>query len=603
MRLVTFYMIQIKDKSNCCGCHACYQACPKQCIDMCLDNEGFLYPNVNKEKCIDCGLCEKVCPQLYKPNQVKNDNPIVFATYSKQESLRLRSTSGGVATMLAEYMYNQGAYICGAVYEEDFKVKLIVTRKREDINRIQTSKYIQAEVGNAFKDIKVLLDEGEKVFVCTTPCQIAGLYTYLRKDYENLFTCDFVCKGVPPHKVLYAYVNSMERRLNSKCLSVWSKYKNKDLPWGHLGSRYSFENKKIIYTNGGNDKFMQLFLQTGFVVRPSCVECQFKGLPRIADISCGDFWGIKECSNLDTDKGISVVMINNPKGQLLFNNIKNGMITEEHTIEEATIRNPHILIPYDPTLGFSFRVRARFFKELDQYGFDYIQKKYLYRSVLEKIKSRLDRLIQDRTLKNVFQMINLNYFDSRIKKTSKRSIINLFSGSILSLKKHSEIELNARLNIGFKRVAQNKVNTRIQMDNYTKLTVNGDFSVNEEAYIWITHSGHLILDGGFINEKVTITCASHIHIGKNAHIAREASIRDYDGHYIDIPDYRTAKPVNIGDNVWIGYRALIMKGVNIGEGSIVAANSVVTKDVPPHCIVAGNPAKIIKENVNWRSAQ
>ena len=130
MRLVTFYMIQIKDKSNCCGCHACYQACPKQCIDMCLDNEGFLYPNVNKEKCIDCGLCEKVCPQLYKPNQVKNDNPIVFATYSKQESLRLRSTSGGVATMLAEYMYNQGAYICGAVYEEDFKVKLIVTRKR-----------------------------------------------------------------------------------------------------------------------------------------------------------------------------------------------------------------------------------------------------------------------------------------------------------------------------------------------------------------------------------------------------------------------------------------------------------------------------------------
>ena len=113
----------------------------------------------------------------------------------------------------------------------------------------------------------------------------------------------------------------------------------------------------------------------------------------------------------------------------------------------------------------------------------------------------------------------------------------------------------------------------------------------------------MILDGGFINEKVTITCASHIHIGKNAHIAREASIRDYDGHYIDIPDYRTAKPVNIGDNVWIGYRALIMKGVNIGEGSIVAANYVVTKDVPPHCIVAGNPAKIIKENVNWRSAQ
>ena len=111
------------------------------------------------------------------------------------------------------------------------------------------------------------------------------------------------------------------------------------------------------------------------------------------------------------------------------------------------------------------------------------------------------------------------------------------------------------------------------------------------------------MDGGFINEGVTITCASEVHIGKGANIAREAVIRDYDGHYIEDVNYRTAKPIKIGDNVWIGYRAMILKGVTIGEGSIIAANAVVTKDVPAHCVVAGNPAKIIRENVNWRAIQ
>ena len=171
------------------------------------------------------------------------------------------------------------------------------------------------------------------------------------------------------------------------------------------------------------------------------------------------------------------------------------------------------------------------------------------------------------------------------------------------MKKHSQIELNGCLNIGAKRLKGNLVSTRIQMDDYTRLTVNGNFMVNEESYIWITHSGHLILEGGFMNEKATITCGSEIHIGKNVHIAREASIRDYDGHYIESPSYRTAKPVYIGDNVWIGYRAFIMKGVTIGEGSIIAANAVVTKDVPPHCIVAGNPARIIRRNIKWKSTQ
>lgn len=597
-------MIDITDKSKCCGCHACVQVCPKQCVKMEMDYEGFLYPIVNKDTCIDCGLCEKACPLLDKVSTENFETPLVYAAYAKDESLRIRSTSGGVATMLANYMYREGAYICGAVYTDDFKVELIVTRKEEDLKRIQTSKYIQATVGNTYKEIKTLLDKGEKVFICSTPCQIAGLKKYVRKDYDNLFTCDLICKGVPPHKVLKSYVSSMERKQKVRCVEVWSKYKNDKLPWGRLGSKYSFANGKSIFTTGGTDMFMRLYLHTGFVVRPSCIECTFKGLPRHSDISIGDFWGIENYSEMDRAKGISVLMINNDgKGRKLFEAIEQDMIVERHGIDEATFNNPQIMKPYDPQMGFSVEARKRFFEELDKYGFDYICNKHLKRSLLQKIVGKINYILGDMSLKNICQMIKYNLMDNRILKLSPENLIIFRRGAILSMKKHSQIELNGCLNIGAKRVKGNLVSTRIQMDDYTKLTVNGNFMVNEESYIWITHSGHLILEGGFMNEKATITCGSEIHIGKNVHIAREASIRDYDGHYIESPSYRTAKPVYIGDNVWIGYRALIMKGVTIGEGSIIAANAVVTKDVPPHCIVAGNPARIIRRNIKWKSTQ
>jgi len=141
------------------------------------------------------------------------------------------------------------------------------------------------------------------------------------------------------------------------------------------------------------------------------------------------------------------------------------------------------------------------------------------------------------------------------------------------------------------------------MGPLTKLTVNGTFRFNENSNVWITKSGHLELDGGFMNEGVVITCGNYIKIGKGANIARGVTIRDYDGHYIEELSYRTSKPVIIGESVWIGQGAMILKGVTIGQGAVVAAGTIVTKDVPAHCIVAGNPAKVIRENINWRSVQ
>lgn len=599
-------MIEINKKTSCCGCWACSQICPKQCITMKEDNEGFLYPIVDQTSCINCGLCDKVCPE-HNDNRGQNfEIPKVYEAYALDEETRIGSTSGGIFSVLANQMYDENAYVVGAVFDDDFRLKLYISKDKRDIKKIRGSKYIQAEVGDTFFRIKKLLDKGEKVFVCTTPCQILALKNFLRKEYGNLYTCDFICKGVPPYKFLNKYLRWLSNKYNSSVKDVKFKYKDEKYPWGKLGTKFVLENGREIITEGSKDPFMTAFLRSGLTVRPSCTECKFKSFPRYSDISLGDFWGIQKYSKEKTQKGMSVVLVNNERGAELFDKVKGELFWNEHELKEATERNIHLIQAYDPIPGYSERVRKQFFEELDNKGFRFVERKYLsylYPPLVVRGLKKLFNFVKDRSIKNYFQTIYYNYLCKKVNRNINRLGIRFFKGALLSLADNSEIELNSILSVGSKRVIGNKVSTRIQIDRNCKMTVNGRFACNEGSYIWITHSGHLELSGGFINEGVTITCASEMHIGKGANIAREAVIRDYDGHYIEDVDYRTAKPVWIGDNVWIGYRAMILKGVTIGDGAIIAANAVVTKDVPPHSIVAGNPAKVIRDNINWRERQ
>lgn len=599
-------MISIQDKKKCCGCAACAQICPKSCISMKKDNEGFLYPHIKKTECIGCNLCEKVCP-IENNNRGQNwETPNVYESYAKDDVVRLQSTSGGLFSILANQMYDEGAYVCGAVYDNDFKLKLYISNNRKDLHKIRGSKYIQAEVGDIFIRIKELLSKGETVFICSTPCHILALKNFLRKDYPNLYTCDILCKGVPSYKFLKSYLDNLSKKFGSPVKKLHFKYKDNNYVWGRLGSKFEFENGKILFTDGLNDAFMTAFLRTGLTVRPSCTECMFKSFPRYADISLGDFWGIQNYSNEDTKKGISLVLVNNPKGEELLNRVKDKLFLAIHSLPEATKGNIHLIQAYDPIPGYSERIRSQFFDELENKGFRYIENKYIAYLYKSRIKTKLLHLwglCKDRSFRSFLQIIKYNFVSSKVLKNAKKCRISFHTGSLLSMAPNSELMLNDSLIIGHKRVIGNRVSTRIQIDRYSKLTVNGRFCVNEGSYIWVTHSGHLTLGGGFINEGVTITCASEMHIGKGANIAREAVIRDYDGHYIEDVNYRTAKPVWIGDNVWIGYRAMILKGVTIGNGAIIAANAVVTKDVPANAIAAGNPARVIRENINWREKQ
>ena len=603
-------MIRILDKKKCCGCAACAQKCPRQCISMEKDNEGFLYPQVDKLNCIECGICEKVCPELGLINTNNYEDPDVYAVYCKEEDVRLSSTSGGAFSVFADEMYSRGAYVCASLYnEDDFSLHLAISHEYNDLCKFRGSKYIQTEVGNSYNQIRELLIEGKNVFFCSTPCQVAGLYNYLGKTYENLFTCDFICKGVPSHKVLRKYLDYLESKKNSKVSKIWFKYKDEQHPWGDIATRIDFANGESCVTSGGRDFFMTSFLKTGFTVRPACIECPFKSFPRRADISLGDFWGIE--TDEDTKKGFSVVLINSEKGRELFNKISSKFYIEKHTLQEAIKHNIHLVQPYDPVPGFSFLTRESFYYDIDNLPFKKIDDKYIkyYYSFSNTFFAKVSRKLngywsqlKDTSLKNLFQSVRYNYCSKNIRKKNGSKII-FRKGSVISIDKNALIELNGNLTINGKRDVGNIVSARLHMDKWCRFTINNRFDINEGCYVWITHSGHLIVDGGFINEGVTITCASQIHIGKNCHIARGAVIRDYDGHYIETLNYRTSKPVHIGDNVWIGYGAYILKGVTIGEGAVIAANSVVTKDVPAHAIVAGNPAKIIRNKINWRSIQ
>lgn len=600
-------MINIIDKKKCCGCNACKQICPKQCITMEYDQEGFLYPKVDLDTCIDCHACEKVCPQLNNPKTSNLKEPTVYAAYSKDEETRVGSTSGGLFSVLATYVYNKGGYVCGSAYDEDFRLKLIISNDIKDLKRIRGSKYIQTEVGDTYVQIRKLLKDGKLVLFCSNPCQVAGLRNFLKRDYDNLLICDIICKGVPSYKYLHAYLGFLEEKYGGKTKTLQFKYKDQKFVWGKLGTKITFDNGKTYLEDGVHDPFMTSFLRTGFTVRPSCIECPFKDTPRYADISLGDFWGIQKISNIDTEKGLSVVLVNNEKGQRWLDAVKESVKLEKHTFFEATGGNIHLIQPYDPDDGYSERVRAKFWDELDSKGFKYINNKFLKEKYPKnnffiKVWKHTFGKFPDTSIKNVWDMFHYNFFCKKVTNKAGKLGLKLHSGSVVSLGNNAEVELNAPLSMGYKRVP-NKVSTRLQMDKLTKLTVNGNFSFNEGSYVWITHSGHLILDGGFINEGATITCASTIRIGKGASIARGAAIRDYDGHYIEELNYRTAKPITIGENVWIGYRALIMKGVTIGDGAIIGANSVVTHDIPAHCIAVGNPARVIRENVNWRFVQ
>lgn len=330
-------MINIAVKSKCTGCSACVQKCPKQCISFEEDREGFKYPKVKLSECIDCGLCEKVCPVL---QQDKPRNPvIVYAAKNSNLSTRLASSSGGIFALLAETILRQNGVVFGARFDNEWNVIHDYTESLDGLSVFLGSKYVQSKIGNTYKYAERFLKEGRKVLFSGTPCQIVGLKKYLRKDYDTLLTVDFVCHGVPSPMIWRDYLNEKIRPLGVDGRNMVSQLSLKDLPvitgisfrdkrygWKKFGfsvraksaskadknlvsQSVEVTDKTLLYEPHKANLYMKGFLKNLYL-RPSCYACPAKCGKSGADYTLADFWGASTyVRDFDDDKGLSAVLV------------------------------------------------------------------------------------------------------------------------------------------------------------------------------------------------------------------------------------------------------------------------------------------------------
>lgn len=358
-------MIHIQDKHNCCGCAACVQACPKQCISFDEDKQGFRYPLVDESLCIECGLCEKVCPVI---NQADVKKPLkVYAAQNPSEEIRLQSSSGGIFTMLAEAVIDDGGVVFGAQFDKNWEVEHSYSETKVGLAAFRGSKYLQSRTGDTYKQARDFLKAGRKVLYSGTSCQIAGLKKFLRKEYENLITVDVVCHGAPSPLVWRTYLDDLIKcpkgtaGKNSVCLSLNEmpvitgiSFRDKSTGWKKYGfvlsgksaskadkntvlSSVNPEEKHDVLLHETVDKnlYMDVFTKD-LCLRPSCHSCPAKIGKSGSDITLADYWGIQNhYPEMDDDKGTSLVLVNTEKGNALYQSVPSKKIETPYEIAFA----------------------------------------------------------------------------------------------------------------------------------------------------------------------------------------------------------------------------------------------------------------------------
>ena len=373
-------MIEINDKKKCSGCSACANACPRDCLEMQQDSEGFLYPKIDLDICIDCTLCEASCPILKPSTNI--DTPIIYAAYNKDEPIRMNSSSGGIFTLIADYVINQGGIVFGACFDDKFELIHSFAETHSELEKLQGSKYVQSTICNTYRQAKKSLDEGRLVLFTGTPCQIGGLFSYLQKSYPNLCTLDLICHGAPSPLVWKKYIEFREQRAGASIKKV--SFRNKDSGWKTFSISIEFSNNTNYMMLHQDDHYMRGFLYNLFL-RPSCYDCSFKSINRQSDMTLADFWGVQHVfPKMDDDKGISIIMVNSLKGQALFDKIKEELVINNQKVDIGIIERYNSSIVKSAT---AHKSREDFFKDINRIEFDDLINKYCSVSFGGKIKS------------------------------------------------------------------------------------------------------------------------------------------------------------------------------------------------------------------------
>lgn len=348
-------MVLFEEKKDCCGCGACAVVCPKAAISMKEDEQGFIYPYIDSNKCIECGACEKVC-HLKNPIQLKGFEKKCYFAVRKDEEELMKSTSGGLFSVIAEYVLKENGVVFGCTMERianGFKIYHKAVTKIEDLEQIRRSKYVQSDTHICFAEVKECLQKGIKVLFCGTPCQVAGLKSYLVKEYENLLTIDLICHGTPNAKFLNSFLRFMEKKYHNIIEDVQFRKKQKNY---HAESYYL-----DMMLDGGKHKkvfckltsYYGLFL-SGDINRECCYQCKYACPQRVGDITLGDAWGLEKVHSEYTSEqggainmmyGTNSVIVNTQRAETLFKTIQKDIVCYDATFEEISKYNGQLLTP------------------------------------------------------------------------------------------------------------------------------------------------------------------------------------------------------------------------------------------------------------------
>lgn len=606
-------MIDIKEKKNCCGCNACYDICPKNAITLSTDIEGFWYPRVDIDKCINCGLCERTCPQLHIGALKKNDfeYPVCFAAIHKNIEVRFGSTTGGLFSALAEQMYREGGYVGGAIYNKDFSVSHFISNNPADLALLRQSKYSQSQTCGIYKEVKRLLMAGEKVLICGTPCQMAALRRFLNKDYENLIIVDFICKSITSPKFYAKYLDYWERKVGSQLVSF--KFKDKELGWRSLVKRFDFKNGKTMYSRAQDNDLYSMAYHGNIVSRPSCYFCQFKGFPRMSDITIADFWGVEKYAylkDIDDNAGISAVMCNSSKGLTFYKQLKN-ITSLETTIEKILPGNPALLHEQK----MSVMNRDTFFHDLDRKAIEEVVPLYFpfhekERGFKAQFKEKVKLIIRPFVLALRYSQYNpwvfsrflyFNFLCKHVKTDwANNGFIYITPYSIIEFHTGSKLELHGPFMLGVKRFRKSKEETRLLLEKNAHMLVAERFCLGYGSNIEVFANAYLGIDNCGTNCNTTIICGKRIELKGRVSLGRDVSIRDTNAHIIAIEGYKVLRPVIIENHTWLCSGAVICPGVKIKEGAVVGACSYVIQNVPAHTLASGHPAKVVMKDIAWK---